>query len=152
VDHDRDNGLQGVVSNRQPLSVGLRDGKAAAGVPQHPGGEVDADRGPAQLADLGGMDAGAAPDLQAGAAALAEEVAQDVAEVEGVAVACPGPGALPAEKLFLVPVCDVVVCRGRRHRLSPLLRCVNSRVRLLSRWGFRRIGKRRGDASWHLRH
>lgn len=67
VGHHRDNRLQGVVSNRQPLSVGLRDGKAAAGAPQHPGGEVDAGRGPAQLADLGGVDTGAAPDLQAGA-------------------------------------------------------------------------------------
>ena len=85
-------------------------------------------------------------------AALSEEVAQDVAEVEGVAASCPGLRPSPAEELFFVPACDVVVYSGGRHRLSPLSRRVKSRVRLLSRWGFRRIGKRRGDASWHLRH
>jgi hypothetical protein len=42
---------------------------------------------PAQLADPGGVDAGAAADLQAGAAALAEEVAQGAVDAEGSAFA-----------------------------------------------------------------
>jgi hypothetical protein len=55
-------------------------------VAQHSGGQVDAEGGPAQFADLGGVDAGAAPDFQADAVALAEEVTEEAVETEGAAV------------------------------------------------------------------
>ena len=74
VGHHRDDSRNAAIRGRQILGIGTRDGQAAAGVPQHPCGQVDACRGPAQLRNLGGARAGAAADLQANAAALAEAV------------------------------------------------------------------------------
>jgi len=71
------------------LGIGLRHGEAASGVPQHSGRQVDPDRRPAQLAEPGGVDAGATADLQADAAALAEQVAQGAVDAEGIGVCSP---------------------------------------------------------------
>lgn len=62
----------------------MRDGRPAAGVPQHPGQHVDADGGPVQLADLGGVDAGAASDLQAGPLAFPEQSRKTSARSSGL--------------------------------------------------------------------
>jgi hypothetical protein len=68
-----------VTAGRERSRIGRRpasacEGETAPGVPEHPGGQVDADRGPTQLADLVCVDAGAAADLQANDVARAEEV------------------------------------------------------------------------------
>jgi len=91
--------------------VGAGEGEAAARVPEHPGGQVDADGGPAELAELSGVDAGPAADLQADAAAVAKKVTQDGAEAAGVAVL--RPGVRGAQELVFVPVGDLVVSGGR---------------------------------------
>jgi len=70
VHHYRDDSGQGVVWNRQVPGVGLHYGEATTGVAQHSGGQVGAERSPAQFADLRSVDAGAAPDFQAGAVAV----------------------------------------------------------------------------------
>lgn len=72
-----------------------------------------------QLADLGSVHAGATADLQAVALALTEDVTQETAEVDRVAVAGPSSGAVPAKKLLFVPIRDLVVRRSRRHLLLP---------------------------------
>ena len=47
----------------------------SSSMPEHPGGQVRAHRGPAQRPDLGGAHAGAGADIQADAETRAEEVA-----------------------------------------------------------------------------
>jgi hypothetical protein len=76
VYHHRDDRRNAAVPDRQSRGVGQRDRQAAPGVPQHRARKVDAGRDPAQLADLGRVDDGAAADLQADAAALAQKAAQ----------------------------------------------------------------------------
>ena len=123
--HDRDDRRQGVVPDGQALSVGHGDGQASAGMPQHPGGDIDTHRGPAQAGDGRGVDAGAAGDLQAGAAALAEQRAQAVTDAERIG----RPGVLRAKELVLVPVRDLVVRRthGLIQRQADLRRQGSSR-------------------------
>jgi hypothetical protein len=119
VDHHRDDGGDGEVADRQPLGIGPGAGKAAPGVAEHPARQVDAHGRPAQLANPAGMHAGAAADVQAGAAALAEEVAQGPVDAQGVGVCPPTAGSLPGDELLLVPVGDLVIGGRRRHRSPP---------------------------------
>jgi hypothetical protein len=114
--------ITAMAAGTAPSRIGSRSASARAtgrrlGVPQHPGRQVDADRGPAQLAERGGVDAGAAAELQAGAVAVAEEVAQGAADVERVGVGA--VDQLAAKELVLVPVRDRVGRRWR-HRPPPL--------------------------------
>jgi hypothetical protein len=66
---------------------------------QHPGRQVDAHGSPAQLANPAGRHAGAATDVQAGAAALAEQVAQGPADAQGVGVRPSAAGPPPGDEL-----------------------------------------------------
>jgi hypothetical protein len=74
--------------------------QAAPGVPQHPGGQIDARRCPAELADEGRVHARAAADLQAGAPPLTQQFAQHPLQAQRVA---------SGEELLLVPVGDLVI-------------------------------------------
>jgi hypothetical protein len=121
--HDRDNRRQRVVPDGQALSVGHGDDQAPAGMPQHPGGDIDTHGGPAQAGDSRRVDTGAAGDLEAGAAALAEQLAQALTDAERIG----GLGVPRAKELVLVPVRDLVVRRphslierrtGRGHQGS----------------------------------
>jgi hypothetical protein len=113
VRHHGDDGAKRAVADRQAGGVGAGHRQAAAGVAQHAGGQVDADRRPAQLADLRGVDTGSAADLQTGARAGAEQRGEPPPDVERITVAVPG------EELVFVPVRDLVVRRVPRHRPSP---------------------------------
>jgi hypothetical protein len=97
VHHHRSDRRQAATPDWQTPSVGPPDGETAPGVLEHLGGQVDADGDPAQLAGLGGADAGATSDVKTDAVLPGQEVTQDAGEVEGVDVACPSTGAMPAE-------------------------------------------------------
>jgi hypothetical protein len=116
VDHHCDRGGDGGVPHRQPFGVGAGGGQApvGGGVPQHPRGEIDAQRAPAKIAHGRGVHAGAAADLQAGAAvALAKQPAQRAVDADGIGA------VVPPEELLLVPVGDLVVRRARHHSQAP---------------------------------
>jgi hypothetical protein len=104
VDHHRDHGGDGLVPQGQPLGIGLGYRQPSTGVAQHPLGEVDAHRCPAQFANQSRVDARAAADLQAGAIAFTEQVAQEAAQAQRVAVSR-GSG----EELRLVQDFGIVV-------------------------------------------
>ena len=74
VHHDRRDRRYGGVGDRQPLGVGPGGRQPAQTAAQHAGGQVDADRGPAQPADPVGVRAGAGADLQARARAGPEHL------------------------------------------------------------------------------
>lgn len=71
-------------AERKPFRVGPGDRQAAPGVPEHPRGEIHPDGGPPQLADLRGVYTSAAADLQAGAAARSEQLAQGATDAQGI--------------------------------------------------------------------
>jgi len=76
VHHHRDDGRDAATGDWQPSCVGQHHAKAVPGMPEHSGGQVHAHRAPAQRPDLCGAHPGAAADLQADAAARAQELPQ----------------------------------------------------------------------------
>jgi hypothetical protein len=85
MDHHRNDCRDAAVPDWQPSGVGPDHGQATTSVAQHPGREIDADGRPAQLADQGGVDTGAAADLKAKTRALAEELTQRPVDTQRVA-------------------------------------------------------------------
>jgi hypothetical protein len=85
VGHHRDDGGDGAGPQRQPGGIGPGHSQAPAGVPQHPGRQVDPEWGPAERAQPCGPGAGTAADLQARAAARAEQLGQGMINAERVA-------------------------------------------------------------------
>ena len=84
--HHADGRWDRAVPDWHALSVGLRDGQAPPGVTEHPSRKVDADWGPAQLAQTRGVNAGAAAYVQANAAASSQKISQRPIDAEGVGV------------------------------------------------------------------
>jgi hypothetical protein len=109
--HHGDDGRQAAVANREPHGVRPGRGQAAAGVPQHRRGNVDAERSPAQVAHAPRAHAGAAADLQAGASPPAQQAAQRGIDAEPIGPRRGDTG----QELLLIPVRDLVISR-RRHR------------------------------------
>jgi hypothetical protein len=83
--HHGDDGGDGAGPQRQLGGIGPGGRQAPAGMPQHPRRQVDAERRPAERAQACGPDAGTAADLQARAAARAEQLGQGMINAERVA-------------------------------------------------------------------